>query len=86
MNSEKNIEGKFDEHLSLETIFQYVNEKFYGLLLLVCVFFIIYFVDYISNLNAMLSAVQPPIPGMQITANIPLTKLPKKKFKKFKKQ
>lgn len=86
MNSEKNIEVVNDESFSLETLFHYVNENLYGLILLAVAFFIIYFVDYISRINAMVFAMPPSIPGMPMTANIPIIKPPKGKFKKIKKR
>jgi hypothetical protein len=86
MNSEKNIEVINEEPFSLQTLFQYVNENIYGLLLLVFAFFIIYFVDYISRINAMVFAIPPSIPGMPMTTNIPIIKPPKGKFKKIKKR
>ncbi len=86
MNSEKNIEVINDESFSLHTLLQYINENFYGLMLLVLAFFIIYFVDYISRINALIFAIPPSIPGMSMTANIHAIKPPKGKFKKFKKR
>lgn len=86
MNSEKNIEVVNDESFSLETLFQYINENFFGLMLLVLAFFIIYFVDYISRINALIFAIPPSIPGMTPPPNIPIIKPPKGKFKKFKKR
>jgi hypothetical protein len=53
MNSEKNIEVVNDESFSLETLFHYVNENLYGLILLAVAFFIIYFVDYFAVESAM---------------------------------
>lgn len=86
MNSEKNIEIINDEPFSLETLLQYVNENIYGLLLLVFAFFIIYFVDYISHINAMIFAIPSPVPGMPALTNIHSIKHPKEKFKKVKKR
>ena len=86
MNSEKNIEVINEESFSLQTLFQYVNENLYGLMLLVLVFFIIYFVDYISRINAMIFGMPSPIPGMAASTNIPLIKPPKSKFKKVKRR
>lgn len=82
MNSEKNIEVVNDESFSLETLFHYVNENLYGLILLAVAFFIIYFVDYISHINALIIAIPTPMP-----TNIPSIKPPNRnKFKKIKKQ
>jgi hypothetical protein len=85
MNREKNIEVVNDESFTLETLFQYVNENFYGLILLAFAFFIVYFVDYISRINALIFAIPTPIPGIQMSTNISSMKPPKvKKFKKIK--
>jgi len=35
---------------------EYISENFIGLLLLMCVFLIIYFVDYINRFNALILA------------------------------
>jgi hypothetical protein len=86
MNNENNIEIINEEPFSLETLFQYVNENLYGLMLLVLAFFIIYFVDYISQINAMIFAMPSPVPGMPAPTNIPAIKPPKGKFKKIKKR
>jgi len=85
MNREKIIELVNDESFSLETLFQYVNENFYGLILLSFAFFIVYFVDYISRINALIFAIPTQIPGIQMPTNISSMKPPKvKKFKKIK--
>jgi|LakMenE18May11ns_1017448.scaffolds.fasta_scaffold9647311_2 hypothetical protein len=87
MNSEKNIEVVNDESFSLETLFHYVNENLYGLILLAVAFFIIYFVDYISRINALIFAIPTPIAGLPMPTNIPSIKPPNRnKFKKIKKQ
>lgn len=38
------------------SFFEYISENFIGLLLLMCVFLIIYFVDYINRFNALILA------------------------------
>jgi hypothetical protein len=87
MNSERNVEVADDESFSLQSLFQYVNENFYGLMLLVVAGFIIYFVDYISRINALIFAMPSPVPGMPSSStNIPSIKPPKGKFKKTKKR
>jgi hypothetical protein len=86
MNSEKNIEVINDESFTLQTLFQYVNENFYGLILLAFAFFIIYFVDYISRINAFILAMPPQIPGVPMSTSIPSIKPPKGKFKKVKRR
>lgn len=45
-------------------ILEYIKDNLYGLILLVFVFFIIYFVDYINNLNIILYSASNPIPGL----------------------
>jgi hypothetical protein len=100
MNSERNFEVVNDEVFSLKLLFQYLNENIYGLMLLLLSFFIVYFVDYISNLNALilamssqgpslrppLSGLPSPVPGLPSPTYIPLNKTPKCKFKKVKKR
>jgi hypothetical protein len=93
MNSESNFELVNNESFSLQSLFQYLNENIYGLMLLVLSFFIVYFVDYISNINALMLAMSSPVPGLQSSVPglpsstyIPLIKTPKGKFKKVKKR
>jgi hypothetical protein len=90
MDSEKNIEDEINGSFSLQTLFHYVNENIYGLLMLLLVFFIIYFVDYISRINALMFAMPSPIPGMPTPSNITPIKLPDgnkiRKLKKLKKR
>lgn len=83
MNNEITTEVINDESLSLQTLLQYVNENLYGLMLLLLSFFIIYFVDYISRINALIFAMPSPIPGMPTATHIPFIK---GKFKKIKKR
>ena len=66
MNSNESIT---DEPFTFEDIVQYINENIIGLALFVLVFFIIYFVDYISRLNAIMFAMPSPVPGLQISTN-----------------
>jgi hypothetical protein len=55
--------------------------------LLAVAFFIIYFVDYISRINALIFAIPTPIAGLPMPTNIPSIKPPNRnKFKKIKKQ
>lgn len=79
-----NIKVINDEPFSLYSIITYISENILGLALFILVFFIIYFVDYISRLNALIFAMPSPIPGLQIsTNNISIPKSHKtKKFKK----
>lgn len=71
-----------DIFFTLSSLIQYINDNFIGLLLLILAFFIIYFVDYISHVNAILFAMPPTIPGMPTTNNIFTAKIKDKKFKK----
>ena len=53
------IEDDYDYHVSIydfNTIITYIKKNFIQILLLFAVFFIIYTVDYISNINAMIMA------------------------------
>jgi hypothetical protein len=66
------------------SVIQYVKENFIGLLLLLLAFFIIYFVDHISRINAMIFAMPSPIPGVPADINNIIMHKPKK-TKNFKK-
>jgi hypothetical protein len=58
---------------------QYIKENFYGLILLAIVLFIIYFVDYITQLNVLMYSIQVPISkSISVTSN-PYHKFSKKK-------
>ena len=86
MNSEKNFEVINEESFTLETLVQYIKENFYGLILLVFAFVIIYFVDYTSRVNALIFSIPPPIIGLPMPQNVSQIKPPKgNKFKKIKK-
>ena len=83
MDNEKDFEVVNDETFSLQYVFQYVKENFIGLLLLLLAFYIIYFVDYISRINALMFAMPSPIPGVQpATNNISAPKINKPKRSK----
>lgn len=78
-----NQEVKNDEPISLYYIIQYVEENFFGLLLLLLAIFIIYFVDYISRINALMFAMPSPIPGVpSVTNNIQMLKPNKRRKSK----
>jgi hypothetical protein len=62
-------------------IHEYVKENLSGLLLLVVVFLIIYFVDYINRLNNIIYFTQSSIPGL-ITAINSSQKSVRRKVKK----
>ena len=63
---------------NFNSIINYIKNNFIQILLLVLVFFIIYTVDYISNINAMLMAPITMIPGQKIvTPPLHHVKIPK---------
>lgn len=67
-----------NEHFIL---IDYVRENYIGLLLLVFAFFIIYLVDYISRINALIFVMPPPIPGVsRIPNQLPIVKKRMKKL------
>jgi len=63
-----------EEEWTIYSIMEYISENFFGLILLLFTFFIIYFVDHINRLNSIL--LSPPIPV------VPL-KVKSKKLKKL---
>ena len=71
----QNLENPYDKTIN---ILQYVKENFYGLLLLLVAFFIIYFVDYINQLNLLIYSTSSPLP---LPINTSQT-ISKRKFKK----
>lgn len=71
----QNLENPYDKTIN---ILQYVKENFYGLLLLLVAFFIIYFVDYINQLNLLIYSTSSPLP---LAINTSQT-ISKRKFKK----
>jgi hypothetical protein len=62
-----------------ENIFEYIKENLFGFFLLALAFFIIYFVDYINRLNALIYSTPSPIQGIISAA---VASPPKRKFKK----
>ena len=62
---------------NFNSIINYIKNNFIQILLLVLVFFIIYTVDYISNINAMLMAPITMIPGQKIVTPLHHVKIPK---------
>jgi hypothetical protein len=64
-----------DEQSTIYSIIEYISEHFIGLILLVFAFLIIYFVDHINNLNAVLLPPQSSFPTTPI-------KVKSKKIKK----
>ena len=59
-------------------ILEYVKDNLPGLILLLVAFFIIYFVDYINQLNALIYSTPSPIPLAVASPQ----KISKRKFKK----
>lgn len=77
------IEFVNDEPFSIYYVIKYISENIVGLLLLLLAILIIYFVDYISRINALIFAMPSPIPGMPSTSNaIPMPKINKSKKSK----
>jgi hypothetical protein len=56
-----------EQLINFNSIFEYISENFIGLCLLILAIFIIIFVDYINQLNAIIFKIpnQPPLPGVQ---------------------
>ena len=70
---------------NLNSIIEFVKENFIQILLLILVFIIIYTVDYISNLNAVIFAIQTPIPTSISTQKQMALKIKAPRKKNFKK-
>lgn len=49
-----------DEQWTIYSIIEYISQNFFGLTLLFFAFLIIYFVDYINNLNSIILSPQIP--------------------------
>ena len=74
-------------HWNIYSIVNYIKENLFQFLLLLCVFFIIYIVDYLNNLNAALGNLSATVPGLsninnQIQQHAALKKIIKKQRKK----
>ena len=69
------------------SLIEYISENLIGILLLILALFIIFFVEQISRLNAMIFSIPSPIPGIGTPSPISpsFTKQFKIKGKKFKK-
>lgn len=70
------------EHEKTFNILEYVKENFLGLILLAVSFLIIYFVDYINQLNNIIYLTPSPIPGLNSIISSPQKIISKRKFKK----
>lgn len=68
-----------EEEWTIYSIMEYISENFFGLILLLFTFFIIYFVDHINRLNAMIF--QTPLPP-GLAHSIPIQKISKRHLKK----
>ena len=60
-------------------LFEWIKENIIQIFLLIFVFFIIYIIDHISNLNAVIFAMPSPIIGLQNTAQLSQIKIPKRR-------
>lgn len=60
-------------------IIEHIKDNLSGFILLLFVFFIIYFVDYINRLNSTLYSTPSPIPGL---ASVAVASISKRKVKK----
>ncbi len=60
----------------------YIKENYIGLGLFLLAFFIIYFVDYVNGLNALIYSTPSPIPGLNNNNNNNNILSNKKKIKK----
>ena len=63
-------------------IIEYIKDNYIGLILFIFAFFIIYFVDYINGLNALMYSTPSPIPGLSNNNNNNNVLSNKKKVKK----
>lgn len=72
----------YNETITFNDVVNYVTDNFIGLLMLLSVFFIIYFVDYICRINSILFVMPSPIPGMPQNITPPINVKKNKKSKK----
>lgn len=54
-----------NDELTFWNTLNYIKDNYVQFLLLILVFIIIYTVDHISNVNALIFSIQSPIPGLQ---------------------
>ena len=54
-----------NDELTFWNSLNYIKDNYVQFLLLILVFIIIYTVDHISNVNALIFSIQSPIPGLQ---------------------
>jgi hypothetical protein len=62
-------------------IIQHLNENKFGVFLLFLAFGIIYIVEYISRMNALIFSMPSPIPGVQSSVSTIIVGKPKKNKK-----
>jgi hypothetical protein len=80
------MNNEFDEQWTLHSVMEYMSDNFIGLILLILAFFIIYFVDHINQLNAMIFDPSTPLPNIP-SSKIPIPIIPTKpKSKKLKRR
>jgi len=63
-------------------IYEYIKDNFIGILLLILAVFIVYFVDYINNVNMVLFQTPSPIPFANNTPVLSLMNTKQKRNKK----
>ena len=84
------INETYNDDLSIWNIYSiinYIKENFVQFLLLLSVFFIIYFVDYLNNINAALGNLSATVPGLSnINNQIQQHTMLKKNIKKQRKK
>ena len=80
----ESIEYEDFSFYNINSIISYVKNNWFQFLLLILVFIIIYVVDYISNINAIIFSIPSPIPGFSA---LPIKSIPqlKQNFNKIKK-
>jgi len=77
------MNSELDEQWTVHSVMEYMSENFIGLILLILAFFIIYFVDHINQLNAMIFDSSTTLPNMS-SSHIPQINLIKPNSKKQK--
>jgi len=79
------MNSEVDEQWTVHSFIEYMSENFVGLILLVLAFFIIYFVDHINQLNAMIFDSSTSLPNMS-SSQISLIIKPNSKKQKLKRR
>jgi hypothetical protein len=79
------MNSEVDEQWTVHSVMEYMSENFIGLILLILAFFIIYFVDHINQLNAMIFDPSTSLPNMSSSLpHVPQINLIKPNSKKQK--